>query len=56
MKRSEKFRLKALSCEEMAKVAQDSVIRLEWSDIAIEWHTLASQVAEVATLDVDIKE
>jgi hypothetical protein len=53
MKVSEKYRLKALACEKLGQEAQDAIIKRAWAEIAIEWHTLASRVAE-AGQDHDI--
>ena len=40
---SEKYRLKALACEQFAKDATDAATRSAWTEIAIEWHALASR-------------
>jgi hypothetical protein len=42
---SEKYRLKALACEQFAKDAVDTATRSAWTEIAIEWHALASRTA-----------
>lgn len=42
---SEKYRLKALVCEQFAKDATDTATRSAWTEIAIEWHALASRTA-----------
>jgi hypothetical protein len=45
MKISEKYRIKALACEKLARVASDLDIQNAWAEIAIEWHALANRVA-----------
>jgi hypothetical protein len=42
---TEKYRLKALACEKLARQATDHETRTAWSEIAIEWHALASRAA-----------
>ena len=42
---SEQYRLKALACEKLGRDATDSDTRSAWTEIAIEWHALASRVA-----------
>jgi hypothetical protein len=43
---SEKYRLKALACEQFSRDATDSAIKTAWTEIAIEWHTLSNRVAQ----------
>jgi hypothetical protein len=43
---SEKYRLRALSCENLGHIATDFDIQCAWSDIAIEWHALANRMAQ----------
>ena len=53
MKISDKFRIKALACEKLARDARDLDIQSAWTEIAIEWHALANRIAaddEKATL------
>jgi hypothetical protein len=45
IKISEKYRLKAIACEKLAKAASDDETKFAWMDIAIEWHALASRTA-----------
>jgi hypothetical protein len=45
MKISEKYRIKALACEKLARDARDFNIQSAWTEIAIEWHALANRVA-----------
>jgi hypothetical protein len=42
----EKYRLKALASEGLARDATDRATREAWSEIAIEWHALANRAAE----------
>jgi hypothetical protein len=55
MKISEKYRNKALACEKLGKEAKDHEIRCAWADIAIEWHSLASRIAQEVGQDCDIE-
>jgi hypothetical protein len=55
MKVSEQYRFKALACEKLGQEAHDPVIKRAWAEIAIEWHTLASRIAEEAGQDHDIE-
>jgi len=43
---SEKYRLKALVCEQNAKDVTNPALKLGWAEIAIEWHALANRVSE----------
>jgi hypothetical protein len=45
---SEKYRRKALACEQLAKSATDPETKTSWTEIAIEWHALASRTAAEA--------
>ncbi|MBI5320879.1 MAG: hypothetical protein HZB49_15635 [Bradyrhizobium sp.] len=40
--KSELYRLKALEAEQRSREATDSETRKQWSELAIEWHTMAS--------------
>ena len=40
--------MKALACEKLSKAAKDYDIKCAWSDIAIEWHYLASRIIQVS--------
>jgi hypothetical protein len=42
---SDRFRAKALAAEECAKTAPDVVVKVAWTEIAIEWHALAAKTA-----------
>lgn len=55
IKISEKYRFKALISEKLARDATDSGIKTAWSDIAIEWHTLASRTALDADQDRELE-
>jgi hypothetical protein len=55
MRISEKYRSKALICEKLAQQAANFDIKSAWSDIAIEWHTLASRGAQDASQDRELK-
>jgi hypothetical protein len=46
MKVSEKYRLKALDCENRGRDAKDYDIKCAWGDVAIEWHCLAARRAQ----------
>ena len=46
MKASEKYRLKAITCEELAREATDEETQLAWEELAIEWHILASRITQ----------
>jgi hypothetical protein len=43
---SEKYRLKALACEQFSQDSTDRAIKAAWTEIAIEWHTLSNRVAQ----------
>jgi hypothetical protein len=51
---SEKYRLKALASEEAAKSAPDAATKVAWTEIAIEWHALATKTAVGVTRDLEI--
>jgi hypothetical protein len=42
---SERYRLKALACEQFSLDATDGVIKAAWTEIAIEWQTLSNRAA-----------
>jgi hypothetical protein len=46
LKASEKYRLKALTCEKLAREATDEATGLAWEELAIEWHILASRITQ----------
>ena len=55
MKISEKYRNKALACEKLSNEAKDYDIKCAWAEIAIEWHSLASRIAQEVGQDGDIE-
>jgi hypothetical protein len=55
MRVSETYRSKALICEKLARDAANFDIKSAWSDIAIEWHTLASRTALDASEDCELE-
>ena len=50
MKASEKYRLKAITCEKLAREATDEATdeatEVSWEELAIEWHILASRITQ----------
>jgi hypothetical protein len=54
MKISEKYRAKALDCEKLGCAATEYDVKCEWSDIAIEWHSLANRAAQDSSLDQEL--
>jgi hypothetical protein len=48
---SEKYRLKALACEQLSLDATDRAIKTAWTEIAIEWHTLSNRAARIYDRD-----
>jgi hypothetical protein len=46
MKISEKYRLKALACEKLAREVPNYDFKAAWAEIAIEWHALAFRRAQ----------
>jgi hypothetical protein len=51
---SQKYRIKALSAEESAKIAPDSATKVAWTEIAIEWHALATKTAVGVEKDLEV--
>jgi hypothetical protein len=51
---SAKYRAKALAAEESAKIAPDQATKIAWTEIAIEWHALATKTAVGFTEDLQI--
>jgi hypothetical protein len=45
------YRLKALACEKLGQEVPNKDFKQAWQDIAIEWHTLASRAAQLASKD-----
>jgi hypothetical protein len=39
----EKYRLKALACEQLSLDTTDRAIKAAWTEITIEWHTLSNR-------------
>jgi hypothetical protein len=54
MKISEKYRVKALDCEQRSRDAEDYNIKCAWGDVAMEWHCLASRSAQEFTSDHEL--
>jgi hypothetical protein len=52
---SHKYRLKALVCEKLARDTSSSELKAGWSEMAIEWHALASRIAQEISLDHELK-
>ena len=46
----DEYRAKALACEKNAKEATDRAIKRQWEELAVEWHYIANQAAEVLDL------
>ena len=42
------YRLKALACEKAAREASDKATKLEWEELAIEWHALAHRIEQLS--------
>jgi hypothetical protein len=55
MRISEKYRAKALDCEQRGRDAKDHEIKCGWADIAIDWHCLANRTAQESSLDREIE-
>ncbi len=51
---SERYRAKALAAEECARSAPDAATKTAWTEIAIEWHALATKTAVGAAKDLEI--
>ena len=41
------YRAKALACEHIAKKTADRTIRLQWEELAMQWHLMANQAARL---------
>ena len=54
MKVSEKYRAKALDCEQRGRDATDYDVKCAWEEIAIEWHCLSSRTAQGSGLDHEL--
>ena len=55
MKISEKYRTKALECEKLAREMPNHDFKSAWTEIAIEWHALASRRAEEVGQDRELE-
>lgn len=55
MKISDKYRIKALDCENRGRDAKDYDVKCAWQDIAIEWHCLANRTATESNLDRELE-
>jgi hypothetical protein len=51
---SARYRAKALAAEESAKTAPDQATKVAWTEIAIEWHALATKTAVGIEKDLEI--
>jgi hypothetical protein len=54
MKISEKYRAKALDCENRGRAATEYDLKCEWDAIAIEWHCLANRTAQESGLNHEL--
>ena len=50
---AEKYRLKALACENLGRAAKDAVIQFAWAEIAIEWHALSYRISQHHEIEVE---
>ena len=41
------YRTKAIACERIAKQTVDRTIRLQWEELAMQWHLMANQAARL---------
>ncbi len=55
MKISEKYRFKALDCENRGRAAKDYELKCAWQEIAIEWHCLANRTAHEGSRDRELE-
>ena len=46
---SEKYRVKAVGCEQQAKHATDQAAGQEWRQLAAQWHSMADQAATMSS-------
>jgi len=44
---SEKYHLKATRCEKCAGHASDQATEREWQELAVQWHSMADQAAQM---------
>jgi hypothetical protein len=52
---SEKYRSKALACEKLADEVPNRDFKSAWTEIAIEWHALASRRAQEVGQDRELE-
>lgn len=55
MKISEKYRAKALDCEQRGRDATDYDIKRAWGEVAIEWHCLSNRTGQESGLDHELE-
>ena len=55
MKISEKYRAKALDCEQRGRDAKGYDIKCAWGEVAIEWHCLSNRAAQSCGLDDELE-
>ena len=55
MKVSEKYRAKAVDCEQCGRDAKDRDIRYAWEEVAMEWHCLSNRAAQGSGVDYELK-
>jgi hypothetical protein len=55
MKISEKYRLKALTCEKLGREVPNHDFKFAWAEIAIEWHALATRMAQDFEKDLELE-
>jgi hypothetical protein len=55
MKISEKYRAKALDCEQRVRDATDYYIKCAWGEVAIEWHCLSNRTGQESGLDYELE-
>jgi hypothetical protein len=55
LKISEKYRLRALECEKLAREVLNCDVKAAWTEIAIEWHALASRRAYEVSLEQELE-
>jgi hypothetical protein len=46
--KSQDYRLKAVACGQRAKEAPERITRQEWEELAMQWHLLAHQAAQMS--------
>jgi hypothetical protein len=43
----DEYRASAFACEKKAKEAADRTIKLQWEELAMQWHSMANQAARL---------